>query len=226
MNKDSNIIDRRKTYYCIIDTEGFSVDGLKCSPCVGSIYDFGFAIIDKKGRIYHKKGFLIKETLFNRDWNAPHYAKKREVYNVDYVKAEWAAIKWYLQSYCTLYNVRVFISHNSNYDIKAIDATAAAIGETSLLPSNIEFWNSIAMCSSVISQVQYRRYCTDNNYLYHNTPRRTLEILSKFKQGKNYIQTHTALCDVLDLIQILQWIFAQHKKIKKGMIGNETYTKV
>ena len=67
--------DRRRKYYLVLDCESATL------PCAGNlpteakknvaiakplIYDLGWKIIDKKGRVYSRKNFLISEisTLF------------------------------------------------------------------------------------------------------------------------------------------------------------------
>ena len=58
-------IDKRKSYYLILDVETTNNVMLKGAPNDGLVYDIGFVIADKKGNIYAKRSFAIKEIF---DW--------------------------------------------------------------------------------------------------------------------------------------------------------------
>ena len=55
-------IDRRRVYYCVIDTETCPIEP---SPKVDAhnmlVYDIGYRIIDKKGNCYLEKSFVVDE---------------------------------------------------------------------------------------------------------------------------------------------------------------------
>src|SRR5574344_1937513 len=64
-------IDNRKKYYLVLDVE--TAGGLD-NPL---IYDLGFAICDKKGNIYEKRSFVIKEIFDNsRLMDTAYYKEK------------------------------------------------------------------------------------------------------------------------------------------------------
>ena len=48
-------MDKRKNYYLVLDVEGVG----ECSNAL--TYDLGFAIADKKGNIYEKHSYVIRE---------------------------------------------------------------------------------------------------------------------------------------------------------------------
>ena len=48
-------IDNRRNYYIVIDTETF---GDMSQP---HVYDIGFAVVDKSGKIYETGSYLVSE---------------------------------------------------------------------------------------------------------------------------------------------------------------------
>ena len=66
-------IDNRKKYYLVLDVE--TTGGLG-NPL---IYDLGFAICDKKGNIYEKRSFIIKEIFDNKRLMDTAYYKEKSV---------------------------------------------------------------------------------------------------------------------------------------------------
>ena len=82
--------DRRRKYYLVLDCETATL------PCAGNlpaeakknvaiakplIYDLGWKIIDKKGRVYSRKNFLISEIFSVPSiFDTAYYASKRPLY--------------------------------------------------------------------------------------------------------------------------------------------------
>ena len=58
-------IDKRKKYLMVLDVETTNNIMEKNTPNDGLVYDIGFVICDKKGNIYAKRSFAIKEIF---DW--------------------------------------------------------------------------------------------------------------------------------------------------------------
>ena len=77
-------VDRRKNYYVVLDTETCPIDkeyeGV--SPNNMFTYDIGFAIIDKKGRVYEKFSYIVKEIFFGERelMQSAYYASKIPMY--------------------------------------------------------------------------------------------------------------------------------------------------
>ena len=58
-------VDKRKKYIMVVDVETTNNQiGVKNAPNDGLVYDLGFTVTDKKGHIYAKRSFAIKE-IFN-----------------------------------------------------------------------------------------------------------------------------------------------------------------
>ena len=100
-----NKIDRRRKYYLIFDCETATL------PCAANydgaqkqriaiakplIYDLGWQVIDRTGKVYIRKSFLISE-IFSvpQIFNTAYYASKRPIYldklkNNEIILTDWA----------------------------------------------------------------------------------------------------------------------------------------
>ena len=86
------------------------------------IYDIGWQVIDRKGRIYSQHSFLIQETFFvPQVFNTAYYREKRPIYMDRFSKGEIVAITWEQAmailesdlSYCS-----TCFAYNSMFDFK------------------------------------------------------------------------------------------------------------
>ena len=83
-------LDRRRNYYLVLDCETATLpyamnfegkDKQTISIAKPLIYDLGWQIIDRKGRVYDKKNFLISEIFSVPSvFNTAYYAEKRPIY--------------------------------------------------------------------------------------------------------------------------------------------------
>ena len=63
-------VDRRKKYIMVLDVETTNNQiGVKNAPNDGLVYDIGFTIADKKGNVYVKRSFAIKEIFDWKEWS-------------------------------------------------------------------------------------------------------------------------------------------------------------
>lgn len=123
--------DRRRKYYMVLDCETATL------PCVGKlsagdkkkiaiakplIYDLGWKIIDKKGREYARKNFLITEIFSVPEiFNTAYYASKRPQYIEKLNRGEIKLATWAEASaelVADLANVEAVGAYNSMFDFK------------------------------------------------------------------------------------------------------------
>lgn len=97
-------IDRRRKYYLILDCETATLpyannfSGMvkqKISIAKPLIYDLGWKVIDRQGRVYSKKSYLITE-IFSvpQVFNTAYYCEKRPIYIDRLKKNETMLINW------------------------------------------------------------------------------------------------------------------------------------
>ena len=215
-------IDRRKSYYIVFDTE--TANGLD-DPIV---YDFGGAVVDKKGNVYETFSLIIDE-VFNEMGDlmeSAYYAKKIPMYKEQIKNGERKVVSLFqarkiFHSLCKKYNVKACIAHNARFDYRATAKTQRYLTKSRyrfFLPYGIELWDTMHMASDTIcKQVHYKEWCYLNGYLTKNgRVRKTAEILYRYISGKHdFEESHTGLEDVMIEKEIFAHCMAQHKPMRK-----------
>ena len=123
--RDNHGIDKRRTYYIVLDTEtcnGIKTDkGLNLDDSL--VYDIGFAVVDKHGRVYETRSYVIYETFFGMAdiMKSAYYANKIENYLEDIANRERQIVQfktamYELRTLARLYNVRAIMAHNARFD--------------------------------------------------------------------------------------------------------------
>lgn len=231
-------IDKRKKYLIGIDTE--TCNGLvdkdgKVDLSQSLVYDIGWQVVDKKGKVYRKRSFVVAEIFLDRDlMNGAYYAEKIPQY--------WKDIKEGKRILTSLYKIRrTFLSdrkqfkcqtvfaHNAYFDYNALNNTIRLITGSKcrwFMPYCVEWWDTLKMARDVFSKSpMYSAYCQKNGYLTkHSTPqnRLTAEILWKYISGdENFVESHTGLEDVEIETEIMAHCLKTHKKIRKALFSRK-----
>lgn len=233
-------IDRRIHYLMGLDTEtanGLMDENDKPDLSQSLVYDIGWVITDKHGRIYKKRSFIIYEIFVQmRDIMATaYYAEKIPMY--------WEQIKSgerKLVRFQTMYNafwedvkeygIDTFFAHNATFDVRALNNTIRWVYKSKkryFFPFNAEIWCTLKMARQVIaSQKRYKAWCEYYEFMTKHRPPRarlTAEILYRYITGNmNFEESHTGLEDVLIETEILVYCFRQHKKMEKAVFSKKT----
>ena len=215
-------IDRRRKYYLVLDTE--TANGLE-NPIV---YDLGFAIIDKNGKVYDRRSLVIYDTycLMKDLMQSAYYANKLPKYETEIANGEreivsYATAKKIIAEVCKKYNIKVAIAHNARFDYRATTITQRYLTKSKyrfFLPYGIELWDTMKMANDTIcKQWSYKEWCYKNGYLTKNgRVRKTAEILYRYISGdEDFIESHTGLEDVLIEKEIFVHCMRQHKPMRK-----------
>lgn len=229
-------IDKRRKYYIGLDTETCNalVENDKLVLSQSLVYDIGWAVTDKKGRIYKTRSFVLADVFLDmRDlMKTAYYASKIPSYWVD-IKAGkrqlaslWT-IKKALKEDCEEYGITTIFAHNAGFDYTALNNTIRYITKSKyryFLPYGIEVWDTLKMANQTIGkQKSYRKFCEMNNYMTAHKnprPRLTAEILYRYISGMHgFIESHTGLEDVIIETQIFAHCLRQHKKIEKRLFA-------
>lgn len=229
------MIDRRKKYYLMIDTEtcnGIVDDDGKLDLSQSLVYDIGCAIVDKHGNIYDERSFVIYETFIGmRDvMTSAYYADKIPNYWEDIQDGvrqlvQYASARREIIGLMEKYNVSTVIAHNAGFDCRALNITERYITKSKyryFFPYSTEWWDTLKMANDIFGkQPSYRRYCERNGYMTkHKTPRprMTAEILNRYLTGEeDFEESHTGLEDVKIESQIFAQCMRQHKKMRKAL---------
>lgn len=232
-------IDRRKKYIIVIDTEtcnGIMTETGQLDLSCSIVYDFGLAVIDKKGNVYETYSFVIRESFFGmRDvMKTAYYAEKipqykTDIYNGSRQVVSFVEAKLVLRDMMEKYHTNVVCGHNMLFDYKALTTTQRYFTKSAyryFFPYNTEFWDSLKMARSVMGQMPtYKRFCQENGYMTkHKKPqcRFTAEICYRYIiNDTNFTECHTGLEDVLIEAKIVAYCIRQHKKMNK-LLFNKT----
>ena len=211
-----------KNYYLVIDTE--TANGLDCPM----VYDIGGAVIDKQGNIYETFSYVVYDVfcLMKDLMQTAYYAEKMPRYESDITEgtrkiAQLSTIRKKILAILDKYHITAVIAHNMRFDYNALNNTLRYLTKSKVryfFPYNTAIWCSLAMAKSTIAnQKTYRMWCADRGYTLRNgTPRLTAEILYRFiTQDETFIESHTALEDVLIETLIFVRCVRQHKKMQR-----------
>ena len=225
-------IDRRKTYLIMGDTETCNTrmeDG-KLDMRDVLVYDFGFAVCDKHGRVYERYSFIIKEIFFGMKdlMKSAYYADKLQQYYEEIRNGQRKVVSFYearkiLSDVMKEYNTNIFVAHNARFDDNALKVTERYITKSKyryFLPFGTEVWDTMKMANDTIcKQKAYRKFCEENGYLTKNGQvRKTAEILYRYiTKNNDFAESHTGLEDVMIEKEILVHCFRQHKAMRKKL---------
>lgn len=216
-------IDRRIHYYLMLDTEtANSLD----DPL---FYDFGCAVIDKRGKVYKTLDFVNRDIFKGcKDIMQSAYYKEKlpqyweEVWNGTRTMASLYEIRTAVWALMKEYNITDVCAHNARFDCRALNTTQRY--ETSsrfryFFPYGTNWIDTMLMAQDTIcQQPTYRKWCQENGFTLKNgiTPRKTAEVLYRYiSKNKEFSERHTGLSDVMIEKEIFAHCYRQHKKMRK-----------
>lgn len=215
-------IDKRKNYYMVFDTE--TANGLD-DPIV---YDLGFAVIDKKGKVYETHSLVIRDVFYEMNdlMQSAYYANKLPKYREEIASGQRKVVSFYeakrlFKEVCDRYNIKVAVAHNARFDYRSTAKTQRYITKSKyrfFLPYGIELWDTMKMANDTIcKQTMYKEWCQKNGYMTKNNQvRKTAEILYRYISGKyDFTESHTGLEDVMIEKEIFVHCIRQHKPMRK-----------
>lgn len=225
-------IDRRRTYLIMGDTETCNtrMENGKLDMRDVLVYDFGFAVCDKQGRVYEKYSFIIKEIFFGMKnlMKTSYYADKLPQYYEEIRNGKRKVVSLYearqiLANVMKKYETNIFVAHNARFDDNALKVTERYTTKSKyryFLPFGTEVWDTMKMANDTIcKQKTYKKFCEENGYLTKNGQvRKTAEILYRYiTKNNNFTESHTGLEDVMIEKEILAHCFRQHKAMRKKL---------
>lgn len=220
-----------RNYYLIIDTETANgyMEGDKLNLQDSLVYDCGYAIIDKKGRVYESASYVVGEVFLNEIdmMNSAYYAEKIPQYWIDLHNRTRTftnifELRRNVRAICEKYNVKAIIAHNARFDVNALNNTIRYYSKSAVryfFPYGIEIWDTLMMSNIIAHMPSYITFCETNGYMTkHKTPRPrlTAEIIYRYISGnEDFQEKHTGLEDVMIEKEIFAYCNRQHKKMKK-----------
>lgn len=228
------LIDRRKTYGIMIDTETANTltdENGKLDTNYVLPYDIGFAVIDSKGKVYETYSFVVTDIYdYEKDlMQSAYYANKLPQYEIDLANGNRERMTAYqvqkkIRDICDLYLCKFVVGHNMLFDLKSCNNLVRWTTKSKyryFFPYGIEIWDTLKMARQVIAPKQsYIDFCNENRLLTQKQgkPSLTAESLYKFiVRDPNFVESHTALEDVLIQCEIYKYCVNQHKAMNKNL---------
>ena len=176
-------LDRRRKYYLVLDCEtatlpyAINFDGetrKNIAIAKPLIYDLGWQVIDRKGKVYRRKSYLISEIFSVPSvFNTAYYASKRPIYIDRLEKGEITLTDWKTAIKDLLVDMEQVESvgaYNSMFDFKkAIPFTETYINK--LYSKDFYEWESFQnkICDRIASGEKTRGENFDgNNFIFRN----------------------------------------------------------
>jgi DNA polymerase III epsilon subunit-like protein len=137
--------------------------------------------------------------------------------------ATFNTIRKALYETCRKYNIMAISAHNARFDYSALTSTQRYLTKSKyryFFPKNVEICDTLKMARDVIGKMPtYIKFCEYHGFLTKNgKPQLKAETLYRFiTNDPTYIESHTALEDVLIEKEILAYCYRQHKKMRRKL---------
>ena len=228
-------IDRRIAYRMVLDTETCPLDknfeGV--DPNNMWVYDVGYAIVDKRGKVYRERSFINADIFLNEKllMNSSYYANKIPQY--------WEDIKSGKRVLTSFYNIRKTLlediaefeveeiyAYNMRFDYLSLNNTERWLTKSQyryFLTKDLVICDIMKMARDVIAPMPtYKRFCEEHGYMTkNNRVQLKAETVYKFiTKDLDFIESHTGLEDVMIEKEILAYCYRQHKAMRKKLWEN------
>ena len=217
-------IDRRIKYFLVLDIEtANSID----EPLA---YDIGFAVTDRRGKIYEQRSYMVAEMFYNYYdlMQTAYYANKLPRYFEDYAEGKrkmcsLLTIRRIIRKLMEQYEITDVWAYNCYFDRNGLDTTVRYLTKSKdrwFFPYGTEFHCiQHCACQTILQQKNYFRFALANGLITSSgNLSTTAESAFKYISGKtDFEESHTGLEDVQIEVQILTKCFAQHKSMETSI---------
>ena len=217
-------VDKRKKYLMVLDVETTNnAIGVKGAPNDGLVYDIGFVVCDKKGNIYAKRSFAIKEIF---DWqelmSTAYYKNKLPIYYNRIAKGQmekvsiWDARKR-IHKAMEYFNIKEVYAYNANFDYTTLNNTVRYLsgsGYRWFFPYGTQIcdiWHIACQVLGKQKTFQWENVRNDKGNLLTNAER----MFAYMSSNEEFEEEHTGLADALIETKILARCFKTHTSINK-----------
>jgi hypothetical protein len=197
------------------------------------VYDVGYAIVDKRGKVYRERSFINADIFLNEKllMNSSYYANKIPQY--------WEDIKSGKRVLTSFYNIRKTLlediaefeveeiyAYNMRFDYLSLNNTERWLTKSQyryFLTKDLVICDIMKMARDVIAPMPtYKRFCEEHGYMTkNNRVQLKAETVYKFiTKDLDFIESHTGLEDVMIEKEILAYCYRQHKAMRKKLWEN------
>lgn len=215
-------IDKRKKYIMVLDTETTN-NNMESKFNDGLVYDIGFTIADKKGNVYAKRSYAVKEIF---DWKElmdtayyknklPKYYEKLE--NGEMKKETIWNIRKAIKTAMEYFNITEVWAFNANFDLTTLNNTVRYLSGSGCRyffkygTQICDIWHVACQTLGLQKTFQWENVRNAKGNLITNAERMFGYII----QDETFEEEHTGLADAEIETKILARCLASHKSIDK-----------
>lgn len=214
-------VDKRKKYLMVLDVETTN-NQMDSKFNDGLVYDIGFVICDKEGKIYAKRSFAIKDIF---DWkelmSTAYYKNKLPKYYEKLNKKQmekvtiWEA-RQRIRKAIEYFNITEVYAYNANFDYTTLNNTVRYLSGSGcrwFFPFGTkicDIWNIACQVLGTQKTFQWENVRNKNNNLITNAER-----MFGYCEQIDFEEEHTGLADAIVESQILARCFKSHQSIDK-----------
>ena len=224
-------MDKRINYKIVLDTETCPLEQTdEVTPWNMFVYDIGWAIVDKRGKVYKTQSFINADIFLDEKelMKSAYYSEKIPKYWEDIKSGirqlrSFYNIKKQLLADIAEYGVKEIYAHNMRFDYGTLQNTQRWLTKSKyryFFPKGIEICDTLKMARQVLKDSKmYRVWCEQNGYITKNNQCRfSAEVLYKYITGNDdFIESHTGLEDVMIEKDILAYCYSRHKKMVRQL---------
>ena len=215
-------IDKRKKYIMVLDTETTN-NNMESRFNDGLVYDIGFTIADKKGNVYAKRSYAVKEIF---DWtelmNTAYYKNKLPKYYEKLAKGEMKKetiwnIRKAIKTAMEYFNITEVWAFNANFDLTTLNNTVRYLSGSGCRyffkygTEICDIWHVACQTLGLQKTFQWENVRNTKGNLITNAERMFGYII----QDETFEEEHTGLADAEIETKILARCLASHKSIDK-----------
>lgn len=232
-------IDKRIGYKLVLDTETCPID--KDINSVDGhnmfVYDIGWVVTDKRGKIYASRSFVVKEIFEDEKllMETAYYASKIPDYEKDIASGSrilaplahiWKVFKDDIKDY----GIEECGAFNAMFDVSSMNNTLRFVTKSKnryWFPYNVDIFDIMIMAREVILPTPtYRAFCIENGYMTKaKTPQPQIkaEVIHRYlTDNTSFEESHTGLEDVLIETNIMARCYAKKQKMRKILYERKT----
>lgn len=225
-------IDHRINYRIVLDTETApcNKDFEGVSPWNMFVYDVGWAVVDKRGKVYKTNSFVNADIFLGEKglMQSAYYAEKipkywKEIKSGQRTLTSFYKIRKALLDDIKEFNVTEVYAHNARFDYGSLTNTQRWETKSKyryFFPKNVVICDTLRMARQVLADTpMYQVYCHKHNYLTKTgKPRLTAEIIYRYITGDNdFKEDHQGLNDVMIEKEIMAYCFRKHQKMERRL---------
>ena len=211
-------------YVAILDTETTnSIDDPLC-------YDIGYAIEDTiEKRIVLQRSFVVADIFLDKDLmsyayfidKVPQYWE--EIKNGKRELRKLATIRKTLKDDFKTFGIKEVFAHNARFDYRSTNLTQRFLTCSKyrfFFPYGTKICDTLKMSRQLLADdVDYNDYCRKHGFVTKtNKPQFTAEVLYRYiHKNENFVESHTALEDVLIEKDILNYCLENGENLTMGL---------